>query len=220
VRSNSPDLTRLDGGLTKGNYHLQIRLRERDEIPGSTIRYADIRYAETGVELIGQPQHSPLLGETGEVESVNAAAASNETLGTAQPIGNVLQTDRGTLSLSGNLDLPSDVDFFQVTVEYDSIQGAGPNPHASMIFDIDYADGLARPNTTLWVFDSEGRLILRGTGSNVAEDRPRPLAGSDMADLSRGSVGTLDPYIGPVQLPAVSGRQRTAGRGGDPPGAD
>lgn len=202
VRSNGPDLTKLAGGLTQGNYDLQIRLRELDEHPGSTVRYSDIRYATNGIEVIGQPGHSPLLGEAREIETASTSATNNDSLATAQPIGNVLQTDRGTLALQGALDLPSDVDFFQVTVDYDSIQGLGPAPHASLIFDIDYADGLARPNTTMWVFDSEGRLILRGTGSNVAEDRLAPQSGASMSDLSRGSAGPLDPYIGPVEMPA------------------
>ncbi|MGE3777583.1 MAG: pre-peptidase C-terminal domain-containing protein, partial [Pirellulaceae bacterium] len=202
VRSNGPNLTTLNGGLTKGNYTLQVRLRELDEVPGSTVRYADIRYATNGVELLGLPAHSPLIGELAEVESNSLGNANNNTLGNSQNAGNVLETDRGAVSISGNLDLPSDVDFFQIEVEYENVVGLPPNPHASMIFDVDYTDGLARPNTTLWVFDSEGRLILRSTGSNVSEDRGGPLAGSDQTDLSRGSVGALDPYIGPVELPA------------------
>lgn len=202
VRSNSPDLTKLQGGLTSGNYQLQVRLRERDEHPGSTVRYSDIRFAQNGIEILGQPAHSPLLGEAAEIEVSTGPANINDTLATAEAIGNPLQSDRGAISLQGNIDLPTDVDFYQVTVEYNSIENDGPSPHASTIFDIDYADGLGRPNTTMWVFDSEGRLILRGTGSNVSEDRPGPLAGSGMVDLSRGTVGALDPFIGPVELPA------------------
>lgn len=202
VRSNGTDLTKLDGGLTQGNYSLQLRLRELDEHPGSVVRYSDIRFATNGIEILGQPGHSPLLGEAREVEGTATGAPTNNTQPTAQPIGNVLQTDRGALALQGDLGLPDDVDFYEVTVDYDSIQGSGPSPHASLIFDVDYADGLGRPNTTLWVFDSAGRLVLRGTGSNVSEDRPGPLGGADMTDLARGSVGPLDPYIGPVEMPA------------------
>ena len=114
----------------------------------------------------------------------------------------MLQTDRGALSLAGDISLPSDVDVYRLTVEYDSINQTGPRPYLSTVFDIDYADGLARANTELWIFDSQGRLILHGGSSNVADDQSRPLQGADMSDLSRGSAGALDPFIGPVELPA------------------
>jgi len=52
---------------TSGAYRLQLRLREMEEVPGSTVRYADIRYATNGVEVLGFPGHSPLLGETAEI---------------------------------------------------------------------------------------------------------------------------------------------------------
>ena len=69
------------------------------------------------------------------------------------------------------------------------------------IFDIDYADGFARPNTRISVFDENGNLILHGARSNIADDLPAPLHGLDTDDLSRGSGGQLDPYIGTQQLP-------------------
>jgi len=53
----------LAGGLTSGAYQLQIRLRELDEIGGSTVRYATIAFATNGIEVYGQPTHSPLSGE-------------------------------------------------------------------------------------------------------------------------------------------------------------
>ena len=51
------------------------------------------------------------------------------------------------------------------------------------------------------MFDTGGRLILIGRDSNIAEDRSGPLSGADLDDLSRGSVGPNDPFIGPVELP-------------------
>ncbi len=44
----------MTDGRTQGGYQLQIRLQETDEIAGSTIRYADIRYATNGIEAIGR----------------------------------------------------------------------------------------------------------------------------------------------------------------------
>ena len=186
------------GGKTSGNYQLQVRLRELDEVPGSTVRYADIRYATHGIQVLGQPAHSPLLGEAAETE-IYGLPASNDSLATAQELGNPLQTDRGALSVAGYLDNPNDVDFYRLTIDYESIQTYEPLPYLSTIFDVDYTDGLGRPNTELWIFDSNGRLILKGNSSNIADDR----SGSS-ADLGAGSAGGLDPFIGPVELPAGS----------------
>ncbi len=207
VRSSSNDLDDLGGGLTRGAYTLQTRLREMDEVPGVTVRYADIRYATNGIELYGLPAHSPLLGEVAEDEDVggpednNAIPPAWTPAAGPQDIGNLLTTDRGALSIAGNLSNPNDIDVFEFQIEYDSVSKPSVH-HASTVFDIDYADGMARPNTNIIVFDASGHPILIGTDSNIADDRPRPMTSNgDMDDLSRGSVGTLDPFIGPVALP-------------------
>lgn len=209
VRSSSNDLSgaNLHGGLTTGAYQLQIRLRETDEVPGVTARYADIRYATNGVEAYGLPSHSPLVGEAGEDE-VAGGPETNDRIawgGTPaagpQDLGNLLGTDRGAISVAGFLSDRSDIDIFEFQVKYEAT-GAQSTAHVSTVFDVDYADGLARPDTNLIIFDATGRPILIGSDSNIAEDRPRPLTSNgDMVDLSRGSVGTNDPYIGPVSLP-------------------
>ncbi|MEC7567014.1 MAG: NF038122 family metalloprotease, partial [Planctomycetota bacterium] len=180
--------------LVGGSYELQIRLQERDEIPGSSIQFADIRFATTGVEVVGLPTHSPLAGEIAE-----DATSSNDTAAGAQAMGNLLETDRAVLSVAGNLDTAADVDFYSFDVSYADVQTQGTG--VSGIFDLDYADGLARANTSLNVFDSAGNLILIGTDSNIADDRPAPLQGTDLDDISRGTVGPLDPFIGTVELP-------------------
>ncbi len=50
-----------------------------------------------------------------------------------------------------------------------------------------------------------GVPILIGRDSNIAEDRPAPVVDpldqSGMYDLSRGTVGELDPFIGAVEMP-------------------
>jgi hypothetical protein len=206
VRSSSGNIADINGGLTSGNYKMQVRLRETDEAPGSTVRYSDIRFAGTGIEILGQPIHSPLLGEVAEIESFDDLTQTftdpNDLLSTPEEIGNLAQSDRGVITVSGDISDEDDVDFYELIVEYDSIQPSPPNNHLAAIFDIDYADGLARTNTELAVFDQDGRLILRSKGSNIADDLPRPLFGDDIEDLSRGSVGTMDPFLGPVELPA------------------
>jgi hypothetical protein len=206
------DPEQLDGGLTTGVYRLQVRMREADEVPGSTVRYADIRYAQNGVELIGLPKHSPLLGEAAEDESTDGVLANNNSFNVSastpgnrpQELGNLLATDQATLSVAGALSGFGDIDFYTFDVTYENISNPSAH-HTSLVFDLDYADGLSRANSTVTVFDSAGRPVLIGRDSNIAEDRPAPVVNpldqSGMYDLSRGTVGELDPFIGSVEMP-------------------
>ncbi len=184
----------LNAGLTKGAYQLQVRLREIDEIPGSSVTYADVRYATNGIEVRGTP-HSPLLGETAET------ITPNNTFNTAQPLGNLLITDKQAISIAGSLDAFTDVDWYSFDINYNSIRPTGLREYFATVFDVDYADGIGRPDMSLYVFDSTGRLIMSGLGSNMVDDQAAGLAGAGSSDLSRGSAGSLDPYIGSVELP-------------------
>ncbi len=205
VRSQPPagQIFNTTAGQTVGDYQFQIRLRHDDESPGSTVRFADIRFATTGIDIQGLPAHSPLLGESAEANNV-----ANNAVGGAQALGNLLTTDRNTISVAADLSSSNDVDYFQFELNYDDVQSIGGVNNGgksfATIFDVDYADGLSRPDTVFSVFDSAGRLILVGRDSNVEDDQPKPGEGTDVDDLSRGSVGTHDPYIGTVQLPAGS----------------
>ena len=189
----------LAGGQSRGVYQLQIRLQQRDEVPGSRVKYADIAFATNGIEVLGLPGHSPLVGETGE------SSAANDNLGSAQSIGNLLSRDRNTISVAGNLTAANDLDWYQFTIDYDLIQAIGGFNGAdktwATIFDIDYADGLSRPDATISVFDENGNLILVSRDSNVEDDQSGSGPTSQTEDLSRGSFGTLDSYIGSVQMP-------------------
>ena len=110
----------LTGGLTQGSYILQIRLDEVDEVPGSGINYADIRYATNGIELIGVPSNSPLLGENVSVE-LNPDGQPNNLFENAQPLGNLLQTNRQAISVAGVMNSNTDVDWFSFDILYDRI---------------------------------------------------------------------------------------------------
>lgn len=194
-------------GLTSGVYQFQIRTREKDEFPGSTVRFADIRYANSAVEVIGLPKHSPLLGEASEDERTGSSARNdqfqidpNQPGNRPQYLGNLLASDRAAISVAGNVGFAGDIDFYRFDVRYEAISDPS-QAHAATILDVDYADAQIRFNSNLSVFDSAGRLILFAQDSNIADDRSGPLAGIDLADLSRGSVGPKDPYIGPVELP-------------------
>ena len=184
-------------GKTSGHYQLQIRLRQQDEEPGSTIDRADIRFATTGIEVIGLPARSNLAAESGE----NGDAGG--TSGAAQNLGNLMSSDRNTVSVGGQLGSGADVDFYNFDLTMGQIQRiAGINANTTvqwpLTFDVDYADGLVRPDSTLSVFDEQGRLILVGRESSIADDQPASSSTLSLDDLSRGSVGKLDPFIGPV----------------------
>jgi hypothetical protein len=186
-------------GITTGSYQLQIRLQETDEIPGTTVRYSDIRFATTGIRILGQPAHSPLIGEYSE------SPAANDSIGQAVNIGNILNTDRAAATIAGRISAPTDVDFYQFSVSHQDIQQipghTNPNRYASVVFDVDYADGMSRGNLQVHIFNAQGQLILTARDSNVSDDRSGPREGADVDDLSRGSAGALDPFIGPFELP-------------------
>ncbi|MEX2142880.1 MAG: NF038122 family metalloprotease [Pirellulales bacterium] len=187
---------RSDAAQSRGGYQLQVRLRELDEIPGSTVQYADIRFAINGIEVLGTPGHSPLLGESAET------TADNNTRAAAQPLGNVLSVDRGAISVAGSLTDFNDVDWYEIQVDWQKIDdypdftGIRHDDFASVIFDVDFAAGAGRPDTTLALYNSAGTLLYISRNSGIADDR----TGADVGDLSRGSFGPNDPFLGPVNL--------------------
>jgi parallel beta-helix repeat protein len=180
-------------------------LGEAQEFPGSYVGYADIRYATTGLNLNGIPRHSPLVGETGEIGGDPVGPSSNtdgpnNTFLTAQELGNLLQTDRKAISVSGNLSSTSDIDWFTFTIDYPSLV-TPLREYLSTIFDVDYADGIGRADMSMYLFSANGTLVRMGENSNILDDRHAPISLAGNSDLGRGSTGTLDPYIGPSELP-------------------
>ncbi len=201
--ANLQDTARVGQGLSVGPYRLQVRLQQVDEVAGSTVRYADIRYATIGVDIQGLPGHSPLLGEMAEDDP-----GRNIDPASAQNLGNLGNSDRSSFSIAGSLNSPNantpDLDWYRFRVRRDSIQTPGGLPLAT-VFDLDYADGLGRPDATLWVYrvnaNGTTQLVLMGTDSNIADDRAAPGPGNSDFDLSRGSFGPRDPFIGAAELP-------------------
>ena len=119
-----------------GIYQLGIRLGDTDEISGTTIQFADIRFAETGIDVNGLALNSPLTGEHSE------SLSDNDTFNTAQDLGNVLGSNLGAIGLSGSLSTGGDVDWFSFDIDYDDVETPGAGPNASVVLDLDYADGL------------------------------------------------------------------------------
>lgn len=215
VRSAAVNPDDAEGGLTRGGYRFQVRLREEQEFSGSMVRYADIRYANHGIHVRGAMANSPLLGEAQENEqfgnssSNDVAVTSLDTPGQrAQYLGNTLASRNGVISVGGALDDISDIDHYQIDV----LGSQGAVSRDTLIFDIDYADGFNRPDTMLSVFydpdgedgDEQPRLVLIGNDSNILEDQT--LAGDNPIDLLEGgSIDSGDAYIGPVAMPGGSG---------------
>ncbi|MCC9658214.1 tandem-95 repeat protein [Rhodopirellula halodulae] len=182
-------------GVTAGGYRLQIRMQQIDEFPGSTVRFADIRYATTAIDVQGLPSNSFLTGDA--AEAGDAAAE----FGGGQALINLLRSDSVALSIAGEIGNAADVDVYEV----DLTHMGQPSPEAStiaLVFDIDYADQVSGLDSTIAVFNSNNELIYIGRESNIDDDRPDPSAadGRGLDDLSRGTVGDRDPYIGPVNL--------------------
>ncbi|MCX7423830.1 MAG: hypothetical protein NT013_30420, partial [Planctomycetia bacterium] len=203
VRSNpaAGNIEDLNGGLTSGQYQLQVRLGQRDETPGVAVKFADIRYATNGIHVKGLPYHSPLLGESTEF-GTNDATNNTATPTNAINLGNLLYSDRGVFSAGGSLSGATDIDFYRFSIDIAKIQeitgiNGGPQTWATVI-DLYWADGLTRPDTTIAIFRQDGTLVYSGRESNVADDQPStvPGSGSDIDDLNRGSIGSLDPFIG------------------------
>ncbi len=207
-QTTTTNLTDLKGGLTSGQYQLQIRLQQRDQQPGVTVRFADIRYATTGIDVKGLPYHSPLTAESGEITDTNPIPAlrANDSRATSQFLGNLMASDQNSVGVAGEMLNASDIDFYQFDLGYQAVQiipGAnGLGMQWSGVIDLDWADGLTRPDTTLALFDSNGRVIFIGRASNVQDDQRAPGQNND-TDLTRGSAGTHDAFIGPISLPAV-----------------
>ncbi len=207
VRANSDDLTSVNGNVQAGNtngvYQLNVRLREVDELAGSSIQFADIRYAQNGISIYGQPGHSPVLGESAET------TGGNNTIGNAQNLGNVLNSDRAAISVAGNADTSgSDVDWYEVQFNFDGIQSipgnSAPGEWGSLVIDLDYAAGLANANTIVSVYSSTGELIFISDRGAVNDDlmHPQTPGNAGLTDLERGSSNNGDPYLGTIMLPA------------------
>ncbi|MCA9136100.1 MAG: pre-peptidase C-terminal domain-containing protein, partial [Planctomycetales bacterium] len=194
------------GGLTRGRYSMQIRLSETDESPGTQIRLTDVRYATNGVQIIGQPLHSPLTGEEAETTASNEFASEAQRLGyfgVASDVGveaGPLQSDRLAKSFAGQIDSATDVDWYQFEVQYENLTRDGSPLYLSTVIDLDYASNFARSDMALYVFNAQGDLIYTGTDSNVANDLPASRTNNSTDDLSRGGAGTEDPFIGSVEL--------------------
>lgn len=192
-------------GLTQGSYQLQIRLQEADESPGTQVRLADIRYATNGLQIIGQPLHSPLIGEEHETTAPNDLFSEAQPLGyfganndlTALDVG-PLQSDRLSKTIGGTIDSPTDVDWYRFEIRYDDLVDS-PN-FFSTIFDLDYASNFARADMAMHIFNAAGQLIFTSDDSNIADDLPGRASSNDTGDLSRGSAGNEDPFLGTVEL--------------------
>ena len=191
-------------GESSGQYSLQVRLDQVQEFPGSTVRYADIRFASTGIDVRGLPAHSPLVGEAGELPGNNDAFANSQVL------VNLLETDVAALSIGGELTAFTDIDWYRFDLNQTRSEGGGEGPNSiGLVFDLDYSDNAVRTDTTVAVYNQNQQLVFIGRESDIIDDQPSDPADPSTAttDLSRGSLGKKDAYIGPIHLDAGPGNQ-------------
>jgi hypothetical protein len=214
VRSASLNPDDAEGGLTGGQYRMQIRLTEEQAFPGSVVRFANIKYANNGIRAQGLMSNSPLLGEAQENEAAAGdALATNsfmigETLGQGpQYVGNLVNNHNMVIGTGGALSSGFDVDLYNFEIDF---SGNGPGLQ-STVFDVDFADGYNRPDTNVSVFfdradnNSMPELVYFGSASNVLDDMDSPLANDPaLESLVRGSIANGDPFVGPVLLPEGS----------------
>ena len=199
IRSKSTNIDNSSAGVTAGSYTVQVRLRDQQEFGGSTVQFADIRYATNGVQINGLPNNSPLTGEA------NSAMFDGDTTDGITDLGPLQLTNKGAISVAGRLTTGSNR--FSFTVGDLASEYVRTPSFAStypVVIDVDYADGLNRKRLDIQVLlDDDNDSTTPGipvtptsrTRTSIVDDLPGPLSGSDLVDLTRGSVGTADPFV-------------------------
>jgi|GEM_PF-1219467 len=199
VRSKSTNIENSAAGITAGSYSMQVRLRDQQEFGGSTVQFADIRYATNGIQINGMPNNSPLTGEA------NSAMYDGLTTDGVTDLGPLQLTNKGAISVAGTLVGGSNTYRFTVgDLASEYVRTPSATSTYPVVIDVDYADGLNRKRLNIQVlFDNDNDPTTPGipvtpttrTRTAIVDDLPGPLSGSDLSDLTRGSVGTGDPFV-------------------------
>ena len=192
-----------NGSDTQGAYELNVRLREVDEAPGSTIRYADIRFAENGIVADGLAANSPLQSEFVEPgDTTSYELALN--------LGSPWESNRGEISVSGSLEaVPRPYEDRAGPVDYVEEAGIDWYQFSSPLgftLDLDFADGLGNPDANIAVYQvglSDGDVDEIGTDDEITYHLIYFGASSDIEDdqgalTFESSYGSGDPFIGPA----------------------
>jgi len=199
VRSNGVNVDNPRAGLTDGSYTLQIRLQDMQEYAGSIVQFADVRYATNGVQANGLPSRSPFTGEAkvGMYDGTPFHLDNNSAASTTTNVGNVHMTDLQAISVAGTLPTFGEHRIvFSVGLPTSGLVGnASGTATFPIVLDVDYADGLNRPNLQMTLLNANGTQVAASSSSNIFDDQAGPLRGADLGDLSRGSVGVGDPLI-------------------------
>ena len=114
-------------------------------------------------------------------------------------------TNKGAISVAGTLVGGSNTYRFTVgDLASEYVRTPSATSTYPVVIDVDYADGLNRKRLNIQVlFDNDNDPTTPGvpvtptsrTRSAIVDDLPGPLSGSDLSDLTRGSVGTGDPFV-------------------------
>ncbi|TWT49075.1 hypothetical protein Pla22_42670 [Rubripirellula amarantea] len=199
-----------------GSSPLLGEAQENESVVAPTIPDDPLSFETAEVISDTLTQNGAFYASNDQIEPQGYFTDSEQPFARPQNLGNLAYNKNNVISVGGSLQNDffggafndaNDIDFYQVDINPNDF---GLTQFPSAIFDIDYADGYAnRPDTRLSIFydpDGEGNpqpahLVYIGSASNVAEDQPSPGASNGLIEqLSRGSMTTNDPLIGPVAV--------------------
>ena len=206
------DTSSTIGGITSGAYQLQIRLREVDELGGSTVRFAKIANAVNGIARLRPADALAAGGETGEVDNrrqqhlrrlaVHRQPAQQRPRRQVDRRRDLRRRRRRLVQLRHQLRRDPGHPRRQHDGELD-----GPRSSTSTM-----PTALARPNLVINVYDATGNLVLTSRDSNVADDRPTPLNRRRRQRLVPRQRRRRRSFIGPDRTAARPLLRRGLGR--------
>ena len=175
------------------------RKRRRSPAPASPTPTSALPPPASNVK--GKPTTSPFTVDS-------STLGTNTTFANAANLGDLLATGQGTLTVAGNLTGLTDVNWYKFSLDYGkSIQNLDGDVNSvyPLTFSVNYASGLARPDTEVWVFDATGTLIYNGDNSNITDNK-------DSFDVDDAYIGPiyLEEGAGEVYYVAVTGKDMTA----------
>ncbi len=191
---------RSNDAASQGAYELQVRLREADEIPGTTVRLSNIAYATSGIRVRGAPGSSPLTGETTEDGSLDGFCTIDADTDSCtypadvtdfvepQNVGVLAEADRHVISFAGALD-DDNVDFFEFTTDEPSSIDLD---YGFSDQDIQFGDDLAITVYQKVLVDDfwEFNLVAFSSSSGDPDD-----LNANPAQLDAGTFSGKDPMV-------------------------
>ncbi len=200
VPSHSP----LTGEVVEDEDKNNIYISSGNDLP-STLAYPDATLPRIYLRTL-PPPNPPVADDV--------PWAPGEGFPSPQWAGNILQSDRGAITIAGELQAGDTVDLYVFEVDFNAVQYSGtfvPPTDDESDLRLGLCRRSGRANTSIFVYEAivdpsnfdvfVGQLVFASKDGGDRDDLPGPLAGPDLEDLSRGSVGRLDPFLGPIEVP-------------------